>query len=95
MPKWVVELLGSMILPFAWLATNGNPYIMGIVLTSVLLIAQMAGSGYFSPLIVGAEWGLGRLGGHEAVQLLLAQVAGAALAVVASPVVGLDGTSIH
>ena len=68
---------------------------MGITLTSVLLIAQMAGGGYFSPLVVGAEWGLGRLESQEAIQLLLAQVAGAALAVVATPVFGVDGKHIE
>ena len=95
MQKWVVELIGSMILPFAWLATSGNPYIMGITVTVALLIGQMANAGYYSPLLVGAEWALGRLEGRESVQLLLAQVAGAALAVVATPVVGLDGTPSH
>lgn len=91
MQKWVVELIGSLILPFAWLATSGNPYIMGITLTAALLIGRLADAGYYSPLLVGAEWALGRLGGQEAVQLLLSQVAGVSLAVVATPVVGLDG----
>lgn len=95
MQKWVVELIGSMILPFAWLATHGNPYIMGITLTAALLIGRMADAGYYSPLLVGAEWGLGRLEGQEVIQLLLAQVAGAALAVVATPVIGLDGKAIE
>lgn len=84
-----------MILPFAWLTTHGNPYIMGIVVTCALLIGQMSGGGYYSPLIVGAEWALGRLEGLETIQLLLAQVAGAALAVVASPVFDLTGTPVH
>ena len=95
MQKWVVELIGSMILPFAWLATGGNAYIMGITLTSVLLISQMAGGGYFSPLVLGAEWGLGRLETVEAGQYLLAQIAGVALAVVATPVFGVDGKPIE
>jgi len=94
MRKWVVELVGSMILSFAWLATNGNPYIMGVTLTSALLIGQMANAGYYSPLAVGGEWGLGRLGSVEAGQYLLAQIAGVALAVVATPVFGVDGKAI-
>lgn len=68
---------------------------MGITLTAALLIGQLANAGYYSPLIVAAEWALGRLEGRETVQLLLAQVAGAALAVVATPVVGLDGMLSH
>lgn len=95
MQKWVVELIGSMILPFAWLATHGNPYIMGLTLTAALLIGQMAHAGYYSPLLVVAEWALGRLGGTETIQLLLAQVAGTALAVVATPVFGMDGKPIE
>lgn len=84
-----------MIFPFAWLATNGNPYIMGITLTAALLIGKMANAGYYSPLLVAAEWALGRLEGWEAVQLGLAQVAGLCLAIVATPVVGLDGMPSH
>jgi len=95
MQKWVIELIGSLILPFAWLATGGNAYIMGITLTAVILIGQMADAGYYSPLLLGAEWALGRLEAREAVQLLLAQVAGVSLAVVATPVVGLDGMPSH
>ncbi len=95
MQKWVIELIGSMIFPFAWLATGGNAYIMGITLTAALLIGQQVGAGYYSPLLVAAEWALGRLEAREAVQLLLAQVAGASLAVVATPVVGLDGKLSH
>ena len=95
MQKWVVELIGSLILPFAWLATGGNAYIMGITLTATLLIGKMANAGYYSPLLVAAEWALGRLETSEAVQLVLAQIAGAALAVVATPVVGLDGMPSH
>jgi hypothetical protein len=95
MQKWVVELIGSMIFPFAWLATSGNPYIMGMTLTAALLIGRMANAGYYSPLLVAAEWALGRLGGVEAIQLGLAQVAGLCLAIVATPVVGLDGTPSH
>ena len=94
MQKWVVELVGSMLLSFAWLATHGNPYIMGIALTSALMIGRMANTGFYSPLVVGGEWALGRLGGVEAGQYLLAQVAGVALAVVATPVFGVDGKPI-
>lgn len=87
MRTWAIELVGTMLLVTAWLWTHGNPYVMGIVYTVALVIAK----GHFSPLITGAEWALHRIPSQEAAQYLLAQVAGASLAVVATPALGVDG----
>jgi len=89
--KWAGEIVGTLILVVAWLWTHANPYVMGVVYTSTLLI----GHGHYFPMVTLAEWGLGRMEGQLAAQYLLGQVAGAALAVVATPVLDLTGKPVH
>ena len=91
MRKWAVELVGTLILVVAWLWTHANPYVMGFTYTCGLLV----GKGQYSPMVTGAEWVLGRIETQTAVQYLLAQISGAALAVVASPVLDLSGMPVH
>ncbi len=92
MRTWAVELLGTLLLVVAYLWTRANPYILGITYAAALFIAGPISGGNFSPLVTGAQWALGRLDSEVAVQYMLAQVAGAALAVVATPVLQIDGT---
>jgi hypothetical protein len=89
--KWAGEIVGTLILVVAWLWTHANPYVMGAVYTSTLLI----GRGHYFPMVTLAEWALGRIEGTLAAQYLLGQVAGAALAVVATPVLDLTGKPVH
>ena len=91
MRKWAIELVGTLILVVAWLWTHANPYVMGVTYTCTLLL----GNGQYSPLVSVAQWALGRIDETELVQYVLAQVAGAALAVVASPVLDLTGKPVH
>ena len=91
MQKWVGELVGTLILVVAWLWTHANPYVMGVTYTCTLLL----GHGHYSPMVTLAEWGLGRIEGPLAAQYLLGQVAGASLAVVATPVLDLTGKPVH
>jgi len=92
MKNWVLELLGTMILVVAYLWTHANPYIVGLTYTAILLIAP---HGSYSPLITVAQWSLGRMESTQAVQLVLAQIAGASLAVVGTPLVGLNGALVQ
>jgi glycerol uptake facilitator-like aquaporin len=92
MKNWVLELLGTMILVVAYLWTHANPYIVGLTYTAILLIAP---HGSYSPLITAAQWSLGRMESTQAVQLVLAQIAGASLAVVGTPLVGLNGALVQ
>jgi hypothetical protein len=38
--KWAGEIVGTLILVVAWLWTHANPYVMGVVYTSTLLIGH-------------------------------------------------------
>lgn len=83
----VVEFLGSLLLVLAWLTTHANPYILGITYAFILVVGGPISGGQYNPLVTGAQWGLGRMPWRQAVQYVLAQLAGGCIAVVATPVI--------
>jgi glycerol uptake facilitator-like aquaporin len=95
MKAWVIELIGSMIFVAAWIWTHANPYVVGLAYIGIMLIGAPVTGGHFSPLITGSQWALGQIEGVEAAQYVLAQISGAALAVVASPMLDLTGKPLH
>lgn len=82
-----VEFIGTLMIVYAWLSTNANPYVMIFAYAATTLV----GGGAHNPVITGAEWALGRKSWREAARDALAQLAGAAVAVVGTPVFDLSG----
>ena len=73
MYKYFIEFLGVVVLTYATLLTDGNPFVMGITYFSVYMIGQEAEKVYFNPLFVVAESVLGRITFGEAWSYLLTQ----------------------
>lgn len=82
-------------LVLAWLWTHANPYILGVTYAFILVLGVPISGGHYNPLVTGAHWALGRMPPRLAIQYALAQLAGACIAVVATPVLGTNGISLE
>ena len=91
----IVEFLGTLMLVLAWLWTHANPYIVALTYLFILVLGGPVSGAHYHPLITGAHWALGRMPSRLAVQYGLAQLAGACIAVVATPVLGTNGLSLE
>jgi hypothetical protein len=76
MYKYFIELLGVVVLTYATLLTDGNPFVMGITYFSVYMIGEEAEKVYFNPFFVIANLVLGRTTLGEAWGHILAQALG-------------------
>jgi glycerol uptake facilitator-like aquaporin len=73
MYKYFIEFLGVIVILFASLLTEGNPYVMGICYFSVYMIGRNVEMGHFNPLSVFSQYSLGRMSLKESVYYLTAQ----------------------
>jgi len=76
MYKYFIELLGVVVLTYATLLTDGNPFVMGITYFSIYIIGQEVEKVYFNPLFVIGNLVLGRTTSEEAFRYILAEVLG-------------------
>ena len=73
MYKYFVEFWGVVVLTYASLLTDGNPFVMGVTYFSVYIIGQEVEKVYFNPLFVVANAIMGRMTFGEAWTYLLTQ----------------------
>lgn len=77
----LLEYTGTLLIIAAIFYTHGNPILIGLTITSALFIADGHSEGFFSPLGVIVEYGLGHMPLEKSIKMIAVQVA-AALSVV-------------
>lgn len=78
----IAELIGTFILTFAVLNTQGNPIIASITLLVLVLMLSKLSGGHINPAVTIGLWATRQIGWVKAVSYLVAQFLGAMLAVV-------------
>lgn len=71
--KYIIELIGVILIVFGELYTHGNPLIVGGLYAIALSIGQGITTGHFNPLSTTARFLLGHLSADEAMYNLLIQ----------------------
>jgi aquaporin Z len=77
MLKYLVEFLGTLIFLYVIIATNGNPYAVGLILTTVILIGGNISGGNFNPAVSVMMVLANKLKITELIPYVLSQVLGA------------------
>ena len=77
----LLEYAGTLLIMTAIFYTHGNPILIGLAYTAALVIADGHTEGFFSPLGVLVDYGLGRMTFEKSVKMVAVQVA-AALSVI-------------
>ncbi len=78
----IAELIGSFVLAFAVLNTQGNAVIAAITMLILLLMLSRLSGGHINPAVTVSLWATRQIGWIRAVGYLVAQLLGAMLAVV-------------
>ena len=79
----MLEFLGIVLICATSVLTHHNPLLVALSVYAALMIGNGKVESYFSPLIVGIEYGMGRMSGYESLKHLSIQAAAVLLVVLA------------
>ena len=73
MNSYLIEFMGTVIILFTGLLTEGNPAIIGIVYFAVFYIGRHYSEGFYNPLVVFIKYLLGRMSLQDSMYHLVTQ----------------------
>ena len=80
--KYLVEAWGVIIIMYAKLLTDADPYVLGFVYFACLILARGITTSYFSPLTAIASYGIGHMSIDECFYNMLSHMIGTAIVII-------------
>jgi hypothetical protein len=71
----MLEFLGVVLICSTALITHHNPLLVALSVYAALMIGNGKVESYFSPLVVGLQYSMGRMSGYESLKHLAIQAA--------------------
>jgi len=80
--RYFVEVWGVIVILYAKLLTDADPYVLGFTYFACLMLARGITTSYFSPLTTIAAYGLGHMSMNDAFYNILAHLIGTAVVII-------------